>query len=117
MHRELGGDQDGQRDQKTNVRLDVINKWNRNLVAQRVTGQGRQQQQRHPCDAGDDHDPATHQLERVSGHMHPPEQLKQRPPEHQGEVGLLFQNGGFGHWGSVFSRSGGRLRANRRRDQ
>ena len=35
MHDELGGDQDRQRNQEANVRLDVMEKRNRNTVAER----------------------------------------------------------------------------------
>ena len=37
MNNQFGNDQHGQRNQETNVRLDVVEKWDRNCVAERMT--------------------------------------------------------------------------------
>ena len=64
MHHQLGDDQDGQRDQEADVRLDVVEERNPYRAAQRMARERRQQQQRQPCDAGDDQHPPAQQLQR-----------------------------------------------------
>jgi len=43
---------------------------------------------------------------RITGEMGPPEELVQRPAEHQGEVGRFVRGRGLGHGRSHLSRQG-----------
>ncbi len=97
MDDQFGDDQNGQRDQETNVRLDVVKERDLNGAVQRMATDHRQQQQRQPRNSRDHHDPPPEQLQRISGQMCPSVQLKQWTTEHQRKVGMLIQNCGLGH--------------------
>ena len=97
MHDQLGGDQDRQRDEETDVRLDVVEERDPDRAARAHARERRQQQQRQPGDARDDQHPPAQQLQRVSGQVRAAEKLEQRTAEHQREVRLFLQDRGLGH--------------------
>ncbi len=90
MHDQLGGDEERQCDQETHVHLEVADERDGDVVADSPARGERQQQQRQPGDGGQDDDPPRQQFQGVARKARAPQQLEQRPAEHERKVGLLF---------------------------
>jgi hypothetical protein len=82
---EFGHDEQRQCDQELDVYLHVVEE--RHLHApEQVPAESRQQQQRQPGEQGQHDDPSSLQFQHVIRKVGAPQELVERPAEHQGEV-------------------------------
>jgi hypothetical protein len=80
VHDEFGRDQDGKRDEKSDMCFDVSEK--REPIRRSVPwSEHDEQQERQPHDRGDDQDSSIQQLEVVALEVRSPEELEERTAE------------------------------------
>ena len=87
MDHDLGEDQDGKRDEKPYVRLDVVEEGEGHGTTGRASSDERKDEQRQPRDRGDDDRPPLHQVERRFQDAGADVELVQRPTQDEREVG------------------------------
>ncbi len=97
VHHQLGHDEQGQRQQKLYVHLDVEQEGHADRIAPGATAQHRQHQQGQPGDEREEHDPATHELQGIPGQVGPPHDLVQRPAQDHREVFAVLAEAGCVH--------------------
>src|SRR5262249_36811707 len=83
---QLGEDQERQRDEKAQLRFDIIEKRHRNRAPRRGARDGREYNQRQPHDQRDDTDAAPHEVERIAREIPATKKLMKRPAENQREI-------------------------------